>query len=84
MNNNNKNNNNAKFLYAISFAWQLGFFIIIPLVLCVLIGFWLDNKFQTSPFCLLGSIVIALFFTIYDTYKILLPLLNNKKNNVKH
>jgi len=78
------NNHNAKFLYAVSFAWQLGFFIVIPLVICILIGFWLDNKLHTSPFFLLVGIIISLIFTAYDTYKILSPLLNNKKNDVKH
>ncbi len=70
--------NNAKFLYAISFAWQLGFFVVAPLSAFIFFGFWLDKKVGTHPFFIIAGSVVGLVITVYDIYQLLLPLINDK------
>lgn len=53
----------------ISFAFDLGFAIIIPLIIFALGGRLMDKKFHTSPFFLITGILISLFFTGYAVYK---------------
>jgi len=43
----------------ISLSLQLGFDIVIPLLLLAILGRLLDKKFGTSPFLLLLGIIIA-------------------------
>lgn len=69
--------NNFKTFYAISFAWQLGFFIVVPIGGFLLLGFWGDKVFQTSPLLLVISIILGLAITIYEIYHLLAPLIKN-------
>ncbi len=72
-----------KIFYSISLAWQLGFLIVIPLVIFILIGVWLDKKFGSSPWFLLISIIIASLATYYDTVYLLKPLIKKEKDEDK-
>ncbi len=53
----------------ISFAFDLGFAIIIPLIIFALGGRFLDKKFETSPLFLIIGILISLIFTSVAVYK---------------
>lgn len=53
----------------ISFAFDLGFAIIIPLIIFALGGRLLDKKMDTSPLFLIVGILISLIFTGIAVYK---------------
>ncbi len=65
-------------LYVISFAWQLGFLIVAPLVVLLFLGIKLDHYLKTSPLLLLLFLLFALIFIFYEIYHWLLPLLKKK------
>jgi len=48
---------------ALDLAWELGYSIAIPLVLFALAGRWVDTRFHTSPWFLLGGMAVAIIFT---------------------
>lgn len=48
------------FWRALSYAWQFGYTITIPLVLFALGGRLLDRHFGTSPWLLIGGIVVSM------------------------
>jgi F0F1-type ATP synthase assembly protein I len=37
----------------------------------VLLGWWLDKKFASSPWCLIVGLVLGVFTTAVDIYKLL-------------
>jgi F0F1-type ATP synthase assembly protein I len=47
----------------ISFAYELGTFIVIPLVICLLAGIWFDHKFDTKPIGLFVGLFLSLITT---------------------
>ena len=64
-----------KTFYALSFAWQLGFLIIAPIGGFLLLGFWLDKKFNSSPFILIVGVILGVVITFYEIYHLLVPLI---------
>lgn len=62
-----------KFYYAILLGTELGFLISLPLVSFLLLGFFLDKKFNTSPAFLIGGTILGIIFSIADFYYFLLP-----------
>lgn len=48
---------------ALNLAWELGYTIVIPLVLFALAGRYADKQFGTSPWLLLGGMVLAITVT---------------------
>jgi len=74
--------NGFKNFHAVSFAWQLGFIIAVPIVGFFLLGFWLDKKIGSSPLFLITGAVIGVIISIRGVYHLILPLLqNNNKSN---
>lgn len=61
---------------AIGFAWELGYSIAVPLVLFALGGRFLDKKLGTSPWLLLGGIVISIAITSFIVYKKVMTVIN--------
>ena len=47
-------------LQALSYAWQFGYTIAVPLVVLALLGRFLDRKLGTSPWFLLGGILLSI------------------------
>ncbi len=74
---NTKQNSNFKVFYAISLAWQLGFFIAIPIGSFLFIGVLGDRFFKTEPFLLLLGLLIGIIITIYEMYHLLIPLIKD-------
>ena len=58
----------------------VGFFIGICLLLGVLAGLWLDNRFGTKPIFMLVGLFFGLIFAGYGVYQMLLPLLKNQED----
>ncbi|MBI3115334.1 MAG: AtpZ/AtpI family protein [Candidatus Kerfeldbacteria bacterium] len=48
------------FWLAVSFAWQLGYTVAIPLVLLTLGGRLLDQRFDTHPWFLITGVVLSI------------------------
>ena len=74
-----RNKNGFKTWYAISFAFQLGFLIIVPIGGFMLLGLWGDKTFLTSPFLLIAGLIVGVGITAYEIYHLLFPLI--KENN---
>ena len=68
-----------KIWYAISFAWQFGFYIVIPIGIFLALGIFVDRYFHTAPLFLITGIVLSLVLTAYETYHLLLPLMEEEK-----
>ena len=51
------------FWQAISLAFQFGYTITIPLVILVLLGRFLDKKFDSSPIFILTGIIISMIIS---------------------
>ena len=47
----------------LSFAWDLGYMIAVPIVVFAIGGAWLDKRFDSSPFLLLSGIFLAILTT---------------------
>lgn len=50
-------------LQALNLAWELGYTIVIPLVLFALAGRYADKAFGTSPWLLLAGMTLAITVT---------------------
>jgi len=73
-----------KLYYSLSFAWQLGFLIAAPLVLLLLIGYWLDRALYTSPFFILTGVFGGMIFSAYEIYHLIAPLISNNHHHGTH
>lgn len=54
---------------ALGFAWELGYSIVIPIVVFALAGRLLDKKLDTSPWLLLLGILISIIVTTVLVYR---------------
>jgi F0F1-type ATP synthase assembly protein I len=61
--------------YAVSFAFQLGFLIAVPIGGFMFLGIWLDETFYTFPLFLIVGILAGLGITLYEVYHFLTPLI---------
>ena len=59
----------------------VGFFIGGSIVLGVFVGLWLDTRFNTRPILTIVGLFAGLALAGFGVYSMLLPLLNNKKEN---
>jgi F0F1-type ATP synthase assembly protein I len=64
----NKEEKNTSSWSALGFAWELGYSIVVPLVLFAMGGRYLDKKMGTSPWLLLGGLAISIVLTSIVTY----------------
>ncbi|MDP3970099.1 MAG: AtpZ/AtpI family protein [bacterium] len=72
---------NFKTFYAISLAWQLGFFIVAPISGFLYLGLLVDNYLSTKPIFLLIGMLIGIIITIYEVYHLLIPLIKDGEKN---
>ena len=70
-----KRNNKLKFLTALSFAWQLGLLVVIPLGGFLLLGRWLDKILNTFPLLMISGIIAGLIISVFSVYHSLLPII---------
>ncbi len=59
----------ATFSYSISFAAQLGYLIILPLLAGVFFGIKIDNLLGIKPFGLIFSLIVSILFSFALVYK---------------
>jgi len=57
----------------------VGFFIGGSIVLGVLLGIWLDTKFNTHLLWIAG-LILGIVIAFWGVYQMLLPLMSNKRN----
>ena len=84
LNQNNKTNRKkSSRQLAFSFAWELGYSIIIPLLFFAIGGRFLDKKFDCSPFIFLLAIVFSILVSTFIIYKKVTKIINttNKKED---
>lgn len=58
----------------------VGWFVGISILLGVLGGLWLDNKFGIKPLFVIVGLILGLIVAGYGVYQMLLPLIRNKQN----
>jgi F0F1-type ATP synthase assembly protein I len=58
----------------------VGWFIGISILLGVLGGLWLDGKFGTKPILVIVGLILGLVVAFYGVYRMLLPLMRNKRD----
>ncbi|HQD89159.1 MAG TPA: AtpZ/AtpI family protein [Candidatus Paceibacterota bacterium] len=75
--NQNKDKSN-NFFYAVSLGLEMGFLIALPLVIFLILGVFLDKKFETFPFYLISAMILGLVLTFLDVYYFVLPFLTKK------
>ena len=65
----NKEKEQSILKFTLSFAWNLGYSIAVPLVVLALGGRFLDKKFGSSPWFLIAGILISIAISSYIVYK---------------
>ncbi|MFC1940561.1 AtpZ/AtpI family protein [Chloroflexota bacterium] len=63
-------------LRLVGVGWYVGGCI----VLGVLAGLWLDNKWNTKPILVIVGLILGIMIAFYGVYKMILPNINNKRN----
>ena len=58
----------------------VGFFIGGSIVLGVVAGLWLDNKFNSGPTWVIVGLFLGIIIAFYGVYRMLLPLMSNKRD----
>jgi len=71
------NNNGLSTFQALSFAWQMGYILAIPIVLFALGGRLLDNHYQTSPLFLLIGILFSIVVSSVALWQKAIQIINN-------
>ncbi len=61
----------------------VGWYIGVCIVLGVLGGLWLDNKFDTKPILVIVGLLLGITVAFYGVYRMILPNLNNKQDKGK-
>jgi ATP synthase protein I len=59
----------------------IGFYIAISIVLGIMGGHWLDEKFNTQPLWLIIGLILGLAVAVLGVYNILKPLIENYKKD---
>lgn len=75
--NNGKKRDGYKLWYAISFSFQLGFMIAVPIVGFMLLGLFIDKKIHTEPIFLLVGAVVGIVVTVYEVRHLLFPIIKD-------
>jgi F0F1-type ATP synthase assembly protein I len=58
----------------------VGWYVAGSILLGVLAGLWLDDKFDTKPLFVVAGLILGIIVAGYGVYRMLLPLINNKQN----
>ncbi len=58
----------------------VGFFIGSSIVLGVVAGLWLDSRLNTTPALAIAGLLHGIVVAFYGVYRMLIPLIKNKKN----
>ena len=58
----------------------VGWYVGLCIVLGVVGGLWLDDRFSTSPVLVIVGLVLGVFIAFYGVYRMILPNINRKPN----
>jgi F0F1-type ATP synthase assembly protein I len=58
----------------------VGWFIGICIILGVVGGLWIDNKFNTSPVLVIVGLILGVIIAFYGVYRMILPNINKRQN----
>jgi F0F1-type ATP synthase assembly protein I len=73
-----------RLFYSLSFAWQMGFLVAAPLVILLLIGYWLDKSLSTGPLFVLTGVFGGLVVSAYEIYHLLAPIIGKPRRHGTH
>ena len=62
----------------LSLAFELGYLIALPIITLALLGRMLDKKMDSSPWFLLGGIIISMITTTYLVYRKTISIIDKK------
>ncbi|MFC2073015.1 AtpZ/AtpI family protein [Chloroflexota bacterium] len=72
------------------YRWQaalrligVGWFIGISILLGVLAGLWLDDRFDTKPLFVIVGLILGIIIAFYGVYRMILPNINKKQTKGK-
>jgi F0F1-type ATP synthase assembly protein I len=68
---------------AMALGLELGFLIAIPLIVFLILGLWLDRKFDTMPLFVIVCLLAGFAAVIIEVKQVILPFLEkrSKKND---
>jgi len=66
LNSQNKEKNN----FLLAFSFNVGYYLLTPLILGVIVGLFIDNKFKTKPWFTLVFILFGLLASLYNLLRI--------------
>jgi len=78
-----KDNNENKLAAAMVLGLELGFAIAIPLVVFLLLGLWMDRKFDTMPLFVIVCLLAGFVAVIIEVKQLILPFLEKRSKNNK-
>jgi ATP synthase protein I len=58
----------------------VGWFVGLSILLGVWGGHWLDEKLGTTPVMVIAGLILGLVVAFYGVYRMLLPLMRNKRD----
>jgi len=61
----------------------IGWYIGCCIVLGVVGGLWLDNKFNTKPVLAIVGLILGIIVAFYGTYRMILATISNKQKGGK-
>ena len=76
-----ENNQKKDFLYALGLGMQMGLLVVLPMIAFLLLGIFLDKKFNTAPLFLISLVIFSIIVTIVDVRYLVLPFI--EKNSQK-
>ena len=68
-------NSGFKVWYAVSFALQLGFIVVVPIGGFMFLGLLGDNFFGTAPLFLFVGTVVGIAITVYEVYHMITTII---------
>lgn len=74
-------NQKTSFLKALSLGSELGFLIVLPLVGFLILGVFLDKKFQTSPIFVIVFLILSFISVALETRYLIMPFLEKRSSN---
>lgn len=72
-------NGNYKIYENLVFVSQVGLMMALPIVICVIIGNYIDEKLGTGSIFLLVFIALGVASSFLNLYKIMMRLINKRK-----
>jgi len=66
-------------LRAVAMGTEIGFLIAIPLIVCILLGIYIDNILSTIPAVTIFSVIAGMWLVYIDMKYLIIPILEKKK-----